>query len=143
MSAVPKPRRIAPLPAPAYRFDGSDGFVLHIPASAVTFNGFREWVKSGEFPEKLPVTYLSGDIFLDMSKEELETHHQVKLCVISALANLDREEEAGTIYSSGVLISAEVAQMVNNPDGVYVSQEGLRCRSRAPGTRRRAGGTLR
>jgi Uma2 family endonuclease len=126
MSAIPKPRRPAvPPPAEPRSVNGRDGLVLRIPAAAFTINGFREWVKSDELPEWLRVTFVSGEIILDMSKEELESHNKVKMEVMRVLGNLDPDAEAGTLYTEGILISDEGAEVSNNPDGVYVSWECL------------------
>jgi Uma2 family endonuclease len=71
MSAVPKPRRPA---APRRLPNEGDGFVLHVPASAFTLNGFREWVKSDAFPDNVRVCFVSGEIFLDVRNEDLDIH---------------------------------------------------------------------
>lgn len=172
MSAVPKSRRptVSPPAAPG-SIDGRDDFVLHIPASAFTLDGFRKWVKSDEFPdhvrvtfvngemwldpqycdlflhipanartldgfrkwvksdevpERMRVTFVNGEIFLDMSKEELETHNQVRTEVMLALGMLDRDREIGTLYDEGVLITNKGAKVSNNPDGVYLTRASRR-----------------
>ena len=126
MSAVPKPRPLlAPPPPELPSFDFRDGLVLCIPASAHTINGFREWVKSDDFLEKVRVTFISGEITLDMSKEEIETHNKVKTEIMWVLGSLDRDAEIGTLYTEGVLISHEGAEVSNNPDGIYVTWESI------------------
>jgi len=126
MSAIPKPRRPAALSPPASNLSNvRDGIVLHIPASAHTINGFRDWVASDEVPEKLRVTFVSGEIILDMSQDELETHNKVKKEVMRVLGNLDPEDEAGILYVDGARISHDGAEVSNNPDGVYVTWECL------------------
>src|SRR6266851_8355078 len=69
----------------------SDGLFLHIPRDAFTLNGFRAWVLSDEFPEKLRVTYVDQEIYLDMSKEELQTHAVVKAEISRVLLTLSRK----------------------------------------------------
>jgi Uma2 family endonuclease len=126
MSAVPQPRRVAAPPRTVSRAPyAREGLVLRIPPSAFTINGFREWVKSDELPEHMRVTFVSGEITLDMSQEELETHNKVKTEVMRVLGNLDPEADVGTLYTDGVLISDEGAEVSNNPDGVYVSWDCL------------------
>jgi Uma2 family endonuclease len=71
MSAVPKPRR----PADPRRFSNEgDGYVLHIPRSAFTINGFREWVKSDGFPDNVRVCFVSGEMFFDFRGTDLDIH---------------------------------------------------------------------
>ena len=83
------------------------------------------------------VTFVSGEITINMSKEELETHNKVKTEVMLVLGTLDRDAEAGTLYTEGVLVSCEGAEVSNNPDGVYVTWESLgTCRVRLVAGRR-------
>src|SRR5262245_28023839 len=102
-----------------------DGTLLHIPPTAFTLAGFREWVKSDEFPEKLRVTFINGEIFLDMSKEELETHAKVKAETCRVLLNLNHELDLGDLYLDGVLVTNKKAKVSNNPDGTLVTYESL------------------
>jgi len=44
---------------------------LCVPSSAATLGGFREWVLSDEYPEHRRVSYLQGELFIDMSSEEM------------------------------------------------------------------------
>lgn len=111
--------------APAMTTSVDDGMLLHIPPRAFTLAGFREWVESDDFPEKLRVTFLGGEIILDMSKEELETHAKVKAEVCRVLANVCHELDTGDLYLDGVLIVNEEADVSNKADGTFVSYESL------------------
>ena len=81
------------------------GVCLRIPRSAWSLNGFRQWVLSDEFPEKLRVTFVDGEIYLDMSWEEIETHNKVKTEILRVLSNLNVELDQGELFSDGVLVS--------------------------------------
>jgi Uma2 family endonuclease len=94
---------------------------LRIPASAFTLDGFREWVKGEDFPEHVRVTYIGGEIYLDMSNEEIQTHVAVKTEVTRVLANLSRELDLGTLLGDGVLVTNEAADVSNNPDATFVT----------------------
>jgi hypothetical protein len=54
------------------------GVCLRIPRNAFSLKGFREWLLSDDLPEKLRVTLVDEEIYLDMSKEEIQTHALVK-----------------------------------------------------------------
>lgn len=97
---------------------------LRIPARAHTLPGFRAWVFSDEFPEKLRATYLSGEVYLDLSKEEIRTHAAVKAEVFGVLWNLNQTIDFGDIYV-GVRVTNQDAEVSNNPDGVAVLWESL------------------
>lgn len=96
---------------------------LLIPATVMTLAEFREWALSDEFPDNLRAAYLDGVVYLDMSNEELETHVKVKGEIFHALATLRDETEPGELYTDGVLISNEAANVSSNPDASFVSWE--------------------
>jgi Uma2 family endonuclease len=97
-----------------------------IPTGALTLAGFRAWVTSDQFPEKARTTYVDQEIYLDLSKEEITTHAAVKAAISQTLMNLVAELGDGRFFLDGVLISNVAADVSNNPDGVYLSFEGLR-----------------
>jgi len=99
---------------------------LRIPADATTLAGFRAWVTSDDFPEKLRVTFIRGEIDIDMSKEEVQTHAAVKAQVCFVLMAINHEAKLGKFYLDGVLITNEAAEVSNNPDAVFLTRESLR-----------------
>jgi Uma2 family endonuclease len=105
--------------------DLDDDILLHIPRNAHTLAGFRAWVLSDEFPEKQRVTFLNGEIYLDMSKEEISTHASVKTAVAGTTFNLNEEIDFGELFINGVLVTNVEAGVSNNPDMVGVSWESL------------------
>ena len=48
-----------------------DTLHVTVPETAHTLAGFREWATSDEFPESGKISYLAGDLFIDMSPENL------------------------------------------------------------------------
>jgi Uma2 family endonuclease len=103
----------------------ADGLCLCMPVRAATLAGFRAWVTSDDFPEWVRVTFVDQEIYLDMSKEELETHAKVKAEVCRVLLNLAKELKTGDFYLDGVLISNEAAEFSNNPDALFVLLESI------------------
>jgi hypothetical protein len=104
--------------------DDTPGLV-HIPRAAHTHAGFRAWVLSDEFPEKLKVAFIDGEVFLDMSKEEIRSHAAVKTAVAGCLFKLNEELDFGDLYINGVLVTNVQAKVSNNPDLVAVFWESL------------------
>lgn len=92
--------------------------VVRIPPEAHTFAGFRKWVWSEDLPENMRVTFIEGDVYLDMSKQALQSHVAAKTGVYGTLIPLTSDEDLGEFYTDGALISNETAQVSNNPDGV-------------------------
>jgi Uma2 family endonuclease len=93
---------------------------VRIPRTAATLAGFRAWAKSDAIPEKVRVTFVDGEIYYDMSNEELETHNKPKIEVARVLLNLNRKRKRGNFYGDGVLVSNEEAEVSNNPDGTFL-----------------------
>jgi Uma2 family endonuclease len=106
---------------PVWEF-GRDKF-LGIPREAHTYDGFLKWVMSDDFPEKLRVTYDSGWVGLDMSEEAIQSHAAVKIGIYRTLLPLVEGEDFGELYTDGVLLCNESADVSNNPDGVAARWE--------------------
>ena len=102
-----------------------DEETLQIPMKAHNLAGFRDWVLADDFPEKLKVMYLNGEVFIDMSKEEIRTHASLKTTIGTTLENLNQKIDFGNLYIDGVRIVNEVAEVSNNPDAVAVFWESL------------------
>jgi len=94
---------------------------IFIPASAATHEGFRAWVTSDEFPEKLRASFINQGILIDMSPEELETHNKVKTKTVSALDSLNERLDLGELFSDGTLLTNIAAGLSTEPDGTFVS----------------------
>jgi Uma2 family endonuclease len=129
MATVPAASRRSTLAPPANPVRISwrdDRFCLEVPQSAFTFAGFREWITSPEVPEKLRATFVEGEVIIDMSEEDPETHVGPKGEVFAALYNLNRELKLGKLYTDGLLISNEEAEVSNSPDASFLSFKSLR-----------------
>jgi Uma2 family endonuclease len=98
---------------------------VKVPTSAMTLEGFRAWARSPGFPEQGRISFLDGEIFIDMSNESPETHVAVKTEATRVLASLTRELGDGKFYGDGVLLSNEKAGLSNNPDGVFFTGKSL------------------
>jgi Uma2 family endonuclease len=101
------------------------GTCVNLPAATMSLDDFRAWVLSDEFPDQIRVTYVDKEIYLDMSKEELESHAAVKLEISWVLSGLFRHTRKGKFYLDGVLVTNTAASVSNNPDAVFVSRESL------------------
>src|SRR6202035_278378 len=92
-------------------FEKDGGSIVHVPPSAHLLPGFRAWALSNAFPEKLKVMFLKGEVYLDMSKEEIRSHAAVKTAICVALGNLNSEIDYGDLYIDGVLVTNEAADV--------------------------------
>jgi Uma2 family endonuclease len=98
---------------------------VHVPSSALSHEGFREWVKSDEFPETVQASFVGGEIFLTMSPESIDTHNQVKVEVTAALHALVRAADLGTVYADRALLTHEAARLSTEPDAMVATWETL------------------
>jgi Uma2 family endonuclease len=101
-------------------------FPIRIPAEAADLAGFRGWVTSESFPEKWRASFFHGEIVLEMSPEETETHNKVKGAVHYTLLHLSRKSRLGTLYVDGVQLSNKAADLSTAPDAIFVTRASLR-----------------
>jgi Uma2 family endonuclease len=125
---VPDRRRAAPpatATAPAVCVFRLYDQEIRIPPSAHTFDGFRAWSQSDDFPEQGRICFIQGEIVIDMSGDELQTHNKVKGEVARILLNLNAKHDLGELYVDGAQISNETAGVSNQPEGCFCSWEAL------------------
>lgn len=97
---------------------------LRIPLGLNSLARFRRWARSEEFPER-GVSYIGGNIEVDMSPEELN-HNKVKSALHALLWPMVESEELGDLFVDGVLVSNVQANLSTVPDIVFVSFDSLR-----------------
>ena len=98
---------------------------LVIPTWVHDHASFRRWARSEDFPETGCVCYLRKGTWIDMSKEQLFTHNQVKHEYAFTLTGIIRRAKQGRYFPDGVLLSNDDADLTAQPDGVFVSYESL------------------
>ncbi len=101
------------------------GDLLHMPYDAHSLPGFRQWILSDQVPEKLRLSYLRGQVIVDMSKVNLQTHAAVNASVAETLLPLTRKLDFGNLYINGVIVTNVAADVSTNPDMVAISWEAL------------------
>ena len=99
---------------------------IQIPNWVVDLESFRRWADDDAFPEKGRIAFLKGDVWVDMSMEQLFDHNQVKTEFTRALAGLVLTTKKGRYFADGVFVSNEDADVSNQPDGTFVSTASLR-----------------
>ena len=95
--------------------------VVHVPPEAHTLDGFLEWVFSGQAPEKRHVTFIDGQVYVDMSEEAIDTHASVKTGIYQGLLPIMAEDDFGKFFTDGVLYVNKEANVSCNPDGIAAS----------------------
>lgn len=108
------------LAAPQIHIEGDR---LHVPATVLELAGFRDWVKSPEFPDGVRASYVSGEVFLEMSPEAGEIHNKVKSAVTADLVQIVRSEQLGEAYCDGMLFTHVNAGISTEPDFLFATWE--------------------
>lgn len=98
---------------------------LRIPCSALTLSGYRAWAHAEHFPTHGSISYLNGELYIDMSPEEISTHNKAKNGILYELERLDRRQPRGELFSDGVLFTNEKANLSTEPDGMFILYETL------------------
>lgn len=98
---------------------------VRIPSNVSSLRAFRRWAQSDAFPETGHVAWLDGEVWVDMSPEQLITHNKVKGRIGNVLDALALEEKLGMYFHDRTLLSNPAADLSTEPDGVFASFETL------------------
>jgi Uma2 family endonuclease len=102
---------------------------LQVPNWVIDLEAFRRWSDDDAFPETGQISFLKGNVWVNMSKEQLFDHNLVKTEFIRILAGLVRALDAGRYFGDGAFLSNVNADVSNQPDGMFIStttmQQGL------------------
>lgn len=99
---------------------------VRIPSAAFDLPGFRRWVHSDEYPERGKISFIDGEIVVDMSPEEISSHASLKLALQAKIYSLVVENHLGKCYPDGVLLINEAANVSNEPDFMFCSVDSLK-----------------
>ena len=77
-------------------------------------------------PHEYRLGWLKGEVWIDMSKEQVFSHILVKTKIGMRLSQLAEEGQLGPYLSDGLLLSNFAADISGNPDGTFLSYETLR-----------------
>ena len=99
----------------------ADTPIVTVPPTAHTLDGFRAWAHSGELPAACRVTFIAGEVIIDMSPERVGSHGAVKMEVTSVLYRFTRERNLGQFFPDGTLVSNRAAEVGNEPDAIFVA----------------------
>src|SRR5262245_24900290 len=103
-----------------------EGTAVSVPADMPDIHAFRRWTDSDEEPDNAKRWWLRGEVWVDMSKEQLFTHLAVKGEIFGVLRNLLLESRSGRLFPDGLLITNFTADISGNPDATYIANESLR-----------------
>jgi Uma2 family endonuclease len=99
---------------------------VRIPKFVDDLRSFRRWIHSDEFPVIGRVCYLNGEVWVDLSREQIFSHNQVKGEFSFVLGTLIKAGRLGRFVPDGMLLSNVTANFSSQPDGTFVSVASLR-----------------
>jgi Uma2 family endonuclease len=114
---------LAPAPRPIRVRIGDS---VCIPADVIDLDSFCRWATSDQFPERGQFSYLSGTIWVDLSREELYSHNQVRAAFAGLSGDRVDRRKIGRWLGRGMLLRNSTADLSTEPDGIFVSYDALR-----------------
>ncbi len=107
------------MPAVICQFDEE----VRVPEWVVDLDSFRRWTDAEEFPAEGRIDYLKGEVWIDMSKEQVFSHNQSKTVFTAVLGSVVKAEKWGRYFTHGVRLSNIGADLSVVPDGMFISKE--------------------
>jgi hypothetical protein len=92
-----------------------------IPAWVDSLEAFRRWTDQADFPQTGKTWWLRGQVWVDMSKEQIFSHILVKTEFTIVVGGMVKAEKSGLYLTDGLLLSNFAADISGNPDGTFVS----------------------
>ena len=99
---------------------------IRVPADVFNLQNFREWAHSGDFPESGQISFIDGEIEIDMSPEELSSHNRVKRDLLTDLNVFARRADEGELLVDGAFLVNAAANLATEPDLMFCTWETLR-----------------
>lgn len=81
---------------------------------------FRAWAHSAGFPETGRIDFLAGDVEVDMSPEDLQTHGTLKSSLAAELFSLVAKRQRGYVFVDRTRVTSLAADLSVEPDLVVV-----------------------
>ena len=101
---------------------------VFIPGWVDDLESFRRWVRSGDMPEHGWFSYLNGEVWVDLSMEQLFSHNRAKTQFTVVLGGLVEIEGMGYFFSDRTLFSNQDAAVSTEPDALFVTYDSVSSR---------------
>ncbi len=104
---------------------GSYGAVS-IPSGIGDLTAFRQWIHFAELPEKLPIHFLRGDLWVDCERADSLANVMIRGELTAVLASLVKVARGGSYVPAGMLWTNDAAGIATLPDGFFISRQSLK-----------------
>jgi Uma2 family endonuclease len=105
---------------PTILFDDAE---VRIPEWVRDRPSFQRWLRSDDFPETGRIAFLAGEVWADMSKEQLFSHNQLKQEFNLVLGGLAKADKHGRWFPDGAMLGNAEVDFTSRPDGTFVTRE--------------------
>ena len=92
-----------------------------VPRRAMTLEGYVEWAASEDFPETGSISYIDGQVYIDMSPANVNSHQFLLGEVGRVLQNLVAELDLGEFYPDRSLLTNKDVELSTEPDAAFAS----------------------
>jgi Uma2 family endonuclease len=90
-----------------------------IPGWVVDLPSYRRWAHSDDYPESGWVSFLDGQILVDLSMEEFITHNRVRTAYTYRIVDVLSHDPRGDFVSDRMLLTNPAANLSTEPDGLF------------------------
>jgi Uma2 family endonuclease len=96
-----------------------------VPSWVITLDDFHRWLDMDDIPERARVWFIKGNVWVDISMEQLFTHVQVKTKFIIKVGGLVETEHSGLFLADGAYLTSFEADFSGVPDALFTANESL------------------
>ena len=107
--------------ATSLHLTGSFDPPLDVPLGVQTFEAFRAWTLSDDFPETGRIDYVNGRIHVDMSPEKLFSHGKMKSALLLPVNYRIDYDDLGHLVIDQSRLVHEAKALSVEPDFVFIS----------------------
>src|SRR5688572_18392818 len=91
---------------------------VRIPKGVRSLRSFRKWARSEEFPERGWFSYLKGELWVDLTMEQL-LHNKIKGAYGRDLDSLVTGARLGHYFHDRIMLVHIVVGLATEPDGMF------------------------
>jgi Uma2 family endonuclease len=99
---------------------------VSVADGVVDLESFRRWVGRDDFPETGRICYFKGEVWIDLSWQEVFSHNQLKTELTYALVGVVKARRLGRFFPDGLRLTSLGSKFSVVPAGTFVSTESLR-----------------
>ena len=93
-----------------------------IPASALaSYDGFRAWTRSEDYPDFGRIELIGGDLFVDLTMEKADAHGSPKMEIARVFATWAKRTGGGKVYCDSTRYALTGASASFEPDVSFLS----------------------